>query len=176
MEHQTEVRYKTLTAHAVDEFGETDIRTIASQDIDKFLRGFSIEGYSTKTIKDQSSIVKMIFGFAHIKNYIPNLPTFPKLPKGKNAVKREALTDEQIKTVQNSVNCTFGLLAYFLLYTGLRKSEALVLQYKDIDFENKLIHVNKALFYKGNSPHIKNTKTEAGERDVILLDCVVEKT
>lgn len=175
IEHQTEARYKTLVSHSIDEFGEQYVKLIVAEDIDTFLKGFSTKGYSSKSIKDQYSVLKMILKHAHLKGYIQSLPAFPKAPKGKNSVKREPLNDEQIKIVESSINCTFGFLAYFLLYTGLRKSEALAVQYQDIDLKNNIIHINKALYYKSNEPYIKTPKTEAGKRDVILLDCVADK-
>lgn len=168
--HYTEYRYKSLVAHAVAEFKNRYIKAITSSDIEKFLKAFAIKGFATKSIKDQASVFKMILNYANIKGYIKDMPVFPKNPRGKDSITREALTDKQITQVENSVNCTFGLLAYLLLYTGLRKSEALALQYKDIDFENKLIQVNKAVYFVGNIPLIKSTKTEAGKRSVILLD------
>ena len=91
-------------------------------------------------------------------------------------IKREAITEQDTLTVSKMLNCTFGLLAFFYLCTGLRKSEALALQWRDIDFENKRIYVYKSLYYISNSPHIKkNTKTKSGERYVILLDCLADQ-
>jgi integrase len=63
-----------------------------------------------------------------------------------------------------------------LLNTGLRKSEALALNYSDIDFENKIITVDKHLIHDGNRPVLENkTKTINSKREVILLDRVAEK-
>ncbi len=57
-----------------------------------------------------------------------------------------------------------------MMYSGLRNGELLALKWEDIDRENKKIHVNKAVEYIGDNPHIKeSTKTEAGIRDVDLL-------
>ena len=69
----------------------------------------------------------------------------------------------------------FGFLAYFLLYTGLRMSEARALEYNDIDWENRLINVNKKIVDDDNNPILRyETKTEAGTRQVILLDRVAD--
>ena len=67
------------------------------------------------------------------------------------------------------------MFAYFLLNTGLRKGEALALKYSDLDFDKKTIHVNKTVEWVGNVPNIKNhPKTDAGIRDVPLLDCLID--
>jgi integrase len=65
-----------------------------------------------------------------------------------------------------------GLFAYVLLYSGLRRGEALALQYKDIDRQSKKIHVEKSLCAYRNEPIIKTPKTEAGYRDVPLVDAL----
>lgn len=176
VEYQTEARYKTFVKHLNNFFNDTDIKQITYEDISEFLQNFVLKGYSNKTIKDQTAIVKMIFSYAYIKKYIDSDPTqYIKPPKGKPPVKREALTDEETEIINSSINCTFGFFAYFLLYTGLRKGEALALRYGDIDFKNNFINVDKSVYYVGNSPHIKQPKTESGIRKVILLDCVKNK-
>ncbi len=121
------------------------------------------------------SVVRLVFRFAYIKGYIASDPTqYVSTPKGQASKKREPLTDEEIAVVRNSVDCTFGLFPYFLLYTGLRKGEALALQYKDIDFEHKEIHVTKSVYHIGNKPYIKGTKTQNSVRSVVLLDILAE--
>ena len=118
----------------------------------------------------------MVFRFAFINEYVDSDPTVRiKPPKGTASVKRDALTEDQMKIVEKSTDCTFGVLAYFLMYTGLRKGELLALQWKDIDFEKKEIHITKSVFHHNNIPHIKTPKTQAGMRTAILLDCLIDK-
>ena len=95
--------------------------------------------------------------------------TISESRREKPSTKRRALTDEEIDLIKNNIEAPGGLFAYTLLYTGLRRGEILRLQYKDIDRENKLIHVNKSAYYTSNKRKIKTPKTESGVRDVILL-------
>ena len=74
-----------------------------------------------------------------------------------------------------SFKVSFGIFAYFLLYTGCRRGEALALRYEDIDYENKTILINKSLYWQGNKAEIKSTKTKAGTRSIILLDALAAK-
>jgi integrase len=53
--------------------------------------------------------------------------------------------------------------------TGMRKGEILALQWKDIDFDEDVIHVTKSVGHQGDRPFIKEPKTEAGTRIVPLL-------
>ena len=63
----------------------------------------------------------------------------------------------------------------FALLSGLRKQEILALQWKDIDFDENIISVTKAIEHVGQKPHIKSTKTESGVREVPLLDILKNK-
>ena len=176
LEHYTARRYKTLLNHALDFFSNHYIKSITAEQIEQFLQFFANKKYSTKTIKDQFSIIKMIFRYAYINGYVSSDPTqYIKPPKGVASVHREAITEEQMKIVEKSTECTFGLLAYFLMYTGLRKGELLALQWKDIDFTKKEIYITKSVCHHDNKPHIKTPKTKSGTRTVMLLDCLSEK-
>lgn len=176
LEHYTSRRYKTLLNHALDFFSDCYIKSVTSEQIERFLSLLVRKQYSTKTIKDQFSIVKMVFRYAFINGYISSDPTqYIKTPKGTASVQRNAITEEEMDIVNKSTNCTFGLLAYFLMYTGLRKGELLALQWKDIDFNKKEIHVTKSVCHHNNVPHIKTPKTNSGIRVVMLLDCLSEK-
>ena len=63
----------------------------------------------------------------------------------------------------------------FALLSGLRKQEILALKWEDIDFEENIIRVTKAVEHIGQKAHIKSTKTDAGVRDVPLLDMLRER-
>ena len=120
--HQTMHRYVSLTAKIKDSFGIKYIKQITVDDINKFLSELVYLKYSSKTIKDEVSVLKMIFKYADSKCYISsNVTQFISPPKGEPKKERTALTDDEIKIINNSIDKEFGLLAYFILYSGLRK-------------------------------------------------------
>lgn len=173
LQWQTSNRYKSLVSHLTEAFGTYYIKNITSKDVELFFNRLVQQKYSTKSLKDQMSITKMIFKYAVINEYINNNVTeYLRPPKGKPKVTRESLTDEEIKIIENNIFRDFGKLAYFLLYTGLRKGEALALTYGDIDFKNNIISVTKSIEHHNNTPHLKLPKTEAGIRNVPLLNNV----
>jgi integrase len=113
----------------------------------------------------------MIFKYAVMNGIVDNNPTqIITLPSNLPKKQRKLPTDEELKLINQNYN-GIDFLPYFLLNTGLRKSEALALNYEDIDFEKKIIKVYKHLIHDGNSPIIEyKTKTINSERNVILLD------
>ena len=177
-EHSQKVVFSTMRGYharfecAVDYFDGRYVKDITPQEITKLLKILQDKKYSQKVISTQLNVLNMIFNKAVIDGEITYSPCSAiQLPKGLPKNKRELPTDREFEIVENSD----WLFPFFLLYTGCRRGEALAITYEDIDWEKKVIHINKAVGYKGNIPYIKSTKTEAGCRDVVLLDKLAAK-
>lgn len=156
----------------LETFGDKYIKDITAQEIANLLKALQLKKYSQKVISTQLNVINMIFNKAMINGDIMYNPcSAVQLPKGLPKKKRELPTDRDFEIVESSD----WLLPYFLLYTGCRRGEALAVTYEDIDWEKKIIHINKAVGFKENKPYIKSTKTEAGFRDVVLLDKLAAK-
>lgn len=87
---------------------------------------------------------------------------------------KNPLTDLEIsyiKQVAKDDERCFMIL--FMLYTGLRKEEVAPLTYKDIDLDNKLVSVNKAVHWEKNKPQVKPTKNE-NCRNVPIPDIIFD--
>lgn len=158
---------------AVEHFGNMRIREIVPYDVDLYLKSFAHKDYSKKTVATYKSILNQIFKYAVIQGEIQTNPaSVVSLPKNLKTTKRVLPPDNEIKIIELNPE-GFGFLSYFLLFSGLRISEALALTYEDIDRKDKIITVNKKIVYDGNTPTLVNaTKTEAGTRKVVLLDRV----
>jgi len=94
-----------------------------------------------------------------------------KLPK-KPKPKTRGLTEEERKIIP-TLYLTLQEKAYVYIswYAGLRPEEIRGLTKKDIDLKNKIINVNKAVVYaEGSREKLKDTKTEAGNREVGILE------
>lgn len=171
----TQTRYDILLNHA-EKFHNLYIKMITAEDIQDFLTDLANQNYATKTIKHQFSIFKIIFKYAKMKRYVKDDETqYVIMPEGKKAVKRRALTEDEVKIIEKHADTEYGFFPYFLLNTGLRRGEALALQYGDIDRKNKIIHITKSAYYEGNQTKIKPPKTDAGVRDVIIPDRLLKK-
>ena len=116
--------------------------------------------YATHTIQLRQIALNLILDYACRKDYVQvNVSRLVSAPKS-HTTQRQELTQEQIKKVLNSD----FLLPKLILYTGLRKAEALALLTDDIT-DDGYITVNKEVVYKSNTPVVVHTtKTQSGNR------------
>lgn len=180
-ERISDINYRKNTRAAynriIEHFNGYYIEEMTAPVINQFMNKLATMKYGKKTVANHHSILNMIFRYSILNGYITyNVMQDIPLPPNLAQKRRTLPSDEELQTVNNHYE-GFDFLPYFLLNTGLRLSEALALEVdKDIDFENKVITVNKHLLHNGNQPVIEyKTKTQAAERTVVLLDRVAEK-
>lgn len=142
-------------------------------DVKRYLVGFEKQGYAAQTVSVELCILRAILSHAVMAGDIDVNPAAEVASsKGLPKKTREALTEEQEKVVKTKwQDAEFGLFALFLLYTGMRRGEALAITYQDIDRKKGVIRVNKKLSYAGrNRPVLEDwTKSANGIREVPLL-------
>ncbi len=165
--------YRPAYRRCVEVFGEKLIKQISSQEIKKYIAEFS-RNMARKTVATQLMIFNLIFSYGVVEGCVEVNPCqYIKPPKGLQKKRREAASVEDEKIIKASSD--IWLLPYLVLYTGLRKGEALALQYGDIDFDKNTISISKSVYHVDDVPHIKRPKTEAGLRTVPLLPPLEDK-
>lgn len=176
LEYNTLKGYRPALRRAIEEFGDIPIPSIIPKDIERYLLRFSKQGYAQKTVRNQLLVIHMVFDHAVLEGDLEYNPAAPvRIPRGLSKTKRELPTDEDIEKVKNSLDKPFGLFAFFILYTGCRRGEALALTHGDIDRENGVIFVFKSVYNDNNHPMIKQPKTAAGSREIPLLHVLADK-
>lgn len=171
--------YRPAYNRALEHFDDTPVKQIKAPDVKKFINEFARTGdgqtrRAQKTVTTQLLVVNLILSYAAENGEIEYNPCVNvSIPKDLPKKRREAASPEDEKAVKGSANV--WLFPYLILYTGLRKGEALALTYGDIDRKEKLIHVTKSVYHINNKPHIKTPKTEAGTRSVPILDPLLPK-
>ena len=167
--------YTPAKERAVQQFGGTRIRTITPADVEAYIGKFG-QTHAAKTTSTQLNIINQIMRYARIRGYTDSVPTdLLQIPRGLKKTPRLLPQDKDVDAVKKHVEYpVMGLFAYLLLYSGLRRGEALALQYRDIDRTAKKIYVEKSLCAYRNNPIIKTPKTEAGRREVPLVDALID--
>lgn len=175
--YNTTKGYRPALRRAIEEFGEDNIRELKPLDISRFLRRFVKETHAAdKTARTQLMVINLICRFGVENGDIDNNPARDvTVPKGLEKKPREIASDDDIAKVKASTECTFGMFAYWLMYTGMRRGELLALTWEDIDIQGRTISISKSVYHVDNKPHIKNPKTASGIRTVPLMNKLAEK-
>ena len=176
-EHNKEIQTYTQSCYRAPlkdlkaEFGEYILEDITSIMFQSFLEKMANQGFAKQTIRLRKIVMKQIFDYAiynGMTNYNPI--TVCKPPKKAQSTTRELPSDNDIELLKANTEGLFGLYCNLLLYTGLRREEALALCYEDIDFKKDTITINKAVIFENNRPIIRpGLKSKSGERTVPLL-------
>lgn len=156
---------------ARDRFDTKCVRELVPSDIDAMLRKMAKQQYARKTVATQKLVLNLIFQSAILDGDVRNNPCSDVgIPKNLKYTPRQLPSDDELQKVKDGWNLLGGLLPYLILYTGCRRGEALALTYRDIDRKKKIITINKSVCYGTGTAIIKSPKTDAGTREIILLD------
>lgn len=130
------------------------------------------------TLKLLSVVLKNIFTFAvkYRGLKINPMASVESIGTFKRSKKIEVLTLEEFKQVLELTNNKYKIVFKFLFFTGCRIGEALALTLDDIDLENKVININKTLFWTKEEKYIFQTpKTESSIRSITIPDNLIEE-
>ena len=146
---------------------------ITPQQVTSWISSYDL---AQKTIKNILLVFREMFDYAYVNYGVQNNPALHiRSPKGKGKREREFPSESDIDIVNENVDKPFGLMMYMALYTGLRRGELCALTWKDIDFDQKIIKVNKSIYWTDDHvPHVKSPKTASGEREVPLMDSLAD--
>jgi len=164
------IRY-VLNQHILPYIGGCRLRDITPMQIQAIMAGLS--GKSNSLQAKVLMNLRSIFNVAMENGLVAKSPVSGMLkPTGKATQEKETLTADECETlltrVQNTRARTFLLMA---LHTGMRRGEILGLQWKDIDFKKKVIHVqHNAVVKEGETTVSEDMKTKAGKRNVPLSE------
>lgn len=175
--HEANSAYKTWECYSapfkrlLEAFSGNRINSITPRRINEMISAVAKLGYSKRTVSAQLTLINMIYDFAILHGYVETNPAeYVKVPKELSQKKRELPDEKVIEIIKNNKEHPFGLLPYFILYTGCRRGEALAIRYEDLDFENSQIIINKSIYFANNKPNIKTPKTKSGIRKVPFLN------
>lgn len=154
--------------YILPELGNRRVKDIKPANIDRML--LNISHLSKSTQEKVLTYTNKIFNKAVENDIIPRSPAFNKKATADKPEKVRPLTDAQCEAL---LKATKGTRVYpFIvtcLFSGLRKGEAAGLMWKDLDFENRMISVERSIVWpKSNRQGEINTmmKSDAAHRKI----------
>lgn len=141
-----------INNHVLPYIGDKQLRAVSAIDLQNILN--RLEGKSKSLIGDVYSIIKNVAEHACANGIIDRNPAL-SLAKPQAAAKkpRRALTEaETAAALKVGAEHPRGLLLLLLYYTGMRRGEALGLQWGDVDFDARTIRVNRDIDFISNGP------------------------
>ena len=179
---QTIRTYHELESRVYSEIGHLRLDKITTRTIQKLVKtltevrkynskGEDIGGLAPKTIKNYISFTSSVFDYAVKMQMLQNNPcrnvTLPS-PKSKE---REVYTIDEVQHMlelfKNESEANYKYTVFFTLaaFTGLRKGELLGLEWKDFDWDNRLMTVCRASAWtKEKGIYTDTPKTKSSNR------------
>lgn len=194
LKYSSLLRMKDCTERVYASIGDELVATLKLSTIQSFIKSLSKEGtnkrtgggLSPKTQKNYLSFISNVLEYgviAYNRELINDNPCrYVKVPKGKP--KQKVYSVDEVKTLlalvdkkaaENKSDLKYKVLFHILATTGLRKGEALGLEFKDIDFSTRnatIIRTSNARIGKGI--YTESTKTKSSERRVHFTTEVIE--
>ena len=178
LENNSLKNYRPAYREVVEFFGDKRIRHVSASDAEAFMKFLAQKQYAKKTVSTRLTVLNLIFKYAFNNNEVSANPCqYLSVPKKLKTVKRKAPSKAELTIVKDSWHIsTAGLLAYFFLFTGCRRGEALALTYGDFDLNRRVVQITKTVEWLGNVPQIKyHPKTNAGIREIPIPEILLEK-
>lgn len=149
------------------------IKSVRQVHLQEILNYMEACGCSASYIKKVRDIMHAIFARAKENKLILDNPTEGlQLPKG-TVEQRRSITDrERELTLQVAETNRGGLFVLIMLYTGLRPGEVAALRWSNVDMDNQIVHVRRAIKADGTEG---GPKSKAGVRDVPIPDVLHER-
>lgn len=168
--------YKARMDTALDAFSGFRIDEIKPVNITHLYEKMAVNGYSSKTISHEKTVLYDIFHYYNLEYDAEYNPVYAaKLVKGKTAVERQPVPEAAVQAVMQHTD-GFGIVPCLFAFTGARLGEIMALQAQDVDMSrtlygcNGVIRIRKSVQWQGNRPAIKSPKTDAGIREIPVLD------
>jgi len=169
VKESTHNEYKKVIKQLQKEFEGCNLEDVTPRRIQDLLDSLYRQGKSKSTISKRKYNIQQIFRFANLQGLdLANPCGFVKTPRKAARRPRRALTQDEIALVLlERDKSKYGFYAFFLLFTGLRRSEMLALRWEDIDLKNNVIRVNKVISYV-NKTAIIDDILKNGEKEKLI--------
>ena len=169
-------RMKQLTKRVYPAIGHKRLDKITARDIQKFVTDMLVNGknmntgkpLSRKTAVHHLSFISDVFSYAIRMGMLTDNPCRRVVVPKSEQEEKQIYTLDEVKTLYEHLKdepMKYQVYLLLAIYSGFRRSEMLGLEWKDIDFENSLIHVRRTSQYtKEKGIYTDTTKTRKSKR------------
>ncbi len=165
---RTYERYKTLIPH-VETIGHIPIQKLTPVNLQRLYNEMQEEGFSGETRKKVHNLIHNALNRAVINRYLQANPSDlvdpPKVTRSEIEIFKREEIDILLKFAANHRLYPALLLA---VTTGMRLGEVLGVRWRDIDFDQKIVHVKQNLQMTNKGIIFEPPKTEKGKRKIPL--------
>ena len=171
-------RMKQLTHRIYPAIGHLRIDKISPRQLQGFVNSLAKEGanektgkpLAPKTIRHNLSFISDVFSYGVKMGVVSDNPcTKVTIPKGE-VKEKQIYSQEELELLLNKLidePTKYRAFFYLISYTGLRRSEMLGLEWKDIDFEHNVISVRRTSNYTAErGTYTDTTKTKRSQRSL----------
>ena len=161
---------------------DVKIRDIDAYKLEQFYSDVKDErGIKNETIRRYHAIIKSALFDAYIKDIIPNNPADKVILPKKEKFYSEVYDERQVTDLINCAKDTEIYIPILIgLSTGMRRNEILGLRWKDIDFDNGIIHVRGTIHDRVYSEDavdglkwFPRAKTASSLRNILIDDHLI---
>lgn len=156
--------YQTLLKNDINLIADMAIGKITQLDIQ---RQINAHADKPRTCRLLVQMIDQVFKSAVQDGLIVRNPCYEIVLPEYRAKQKRALTDAEKKALKSAPFTDEERAYIMLLYgCGLRPAEAYALTWVDIDFNESMLTINKALTFDGQLPIVKAPKTDSGTREI----------
>ncbi len=174
-------RYKSLLKRVYQsKIGKMRLVEISQMDLNEFycfleMPGSNIhtgEALSAKTIREHHNVISKILETAWKWGLVDENVAKRADPPPVHSKETECLDEKEVSKVFKLIEnepIQYKTMITLLIMFGLRRGELCGLEWKDVDFENKRLHIRRTSQYVNKQIITKSTKTEKSNR-VLTID------
>lgn len=159
--------HSAVEYHLKPQFGDKRITDVTTTDIKNWIGSLLISAKRTNNILIP---LRTVFEDAYVDGLIDRNPVSRIKNLSVRLEEPQPFTPNEIEAILKELPDQGKNLIQFAIWTGLRTSELIALEWGDVDWKSGLVRVRRATVNK----HTKQPKTKAGERDVKLFPPALE--
>ncbi len=169
-------RMRQTTQRVYPALGHMKLDKITARHIQAFISDLYVNGknqrngkpLSRKTVVHHLNFISDIFAYAIKMDMLSDNPCRRVFVPKQEQLEKEIFTLDEVRTLFANLDnepMKYQLYLMLAIYSGFRRSEMLGLEWKDIDFENNIIHVRRTSQYTAEKGiYTDTTKTRKSKR------------